>query len=378
MSSLDRFDICIVGAGVIGLAAAYEIAREYRKQGLSIALLEQDASFGQHTSSRNSEVIHAGIYYAPNSLKAELCVQGKQLLYEHCIQFDIPHSRVGKLIVAKEAEIDSLERLNSNAIASGVSDLVFLDRAALKKLEPAIAADAALLSPSTGIIDSHSYMQSLLHGAQNLGVQYSPHTRVEQIAIVANGFRISCQIDERRNPQSYQFECERVINAAGLGAQSIARAIDGVSPESIPELYYCKGDYFDYKRRSPFSHLIYPLPEANTAGLGIHATIDMSSRLKFGPDTEYVEQITFEIDEDKAAAYSRQISSYFPAIKAEDLQPAYAGIRPKLAAPGESAADFVIQGSDTHGIRGLVQLFGIESPGLTASLAIAKRIAKIL
>ncbi len=376
MSGRDRFDICVVGAGVVGLAIAYEAAKQFNKQNVSIVLLEQEASFGQHISSRNSEVIHAGIYYTTDSLKAKLCVQGKELLYEHCERYNIPYRRIGKLIVAKHSEIDALGDLKRNAVNNGVLDLKFLDSAALKKLEPEIKADGALLSPSTGIIDSHSYMQSLLHLAQNLGVQYSPYSRVEKIEALANGFNISCQIDEQRNPQSYQFECGQVINAAGLGAQAIAQTIDAIPKSILPKLYYCKGDYFDYKRRNPFSHLIYPMPEPNEAGLGIHATMDMASQLKFGPDTEYVQELDFEIDGDKARTFAQRIASYFPAIKPDDLKPAYSGIRPKLVARGEVAADFEIQEYSEHGVQGLIQLFGLESPGLTASLAIAKNIVE--
>lgn len=376
MSNRDKFDICVVGAGVIGLATAYELARAAGNQSRSIVLLEQEASFGQHISARNSEVIHAGIYYAPDSLKARLCVDGKALLYEHCQRFEIPHRRVGKLIVAKEAEIEALHSLKSNAEANGVLDLEYLDRSRLRKLEPSVAADAALLSPSTGIIDSHSYMLSLLHLAQNLGVQYSPYSRVERIEALPDGFGVSCQIDEKRNPVSYRFNCTQLVNAAGLGAQSVAETIDALPKAAVPRLYYCKGDYFDYLGQNPFSHLIYPTPEPNGVGLGVHATMDMASRLRFGPDTEYIEQPAFTVDENKAETFAQRIVSYFPGIQPQALKPAYAGIRPKLAAPGETAADFLIQDSGAHGVPGLVQLFGMESPGLTASLAIAGNVSK--
>ena len=218
-------------------------------------------------------------------------------------------------------------------------------------------------------------MQSLLHLAENLGVQFSPYSRVEKIDAEADAFVVHCQLDENRNPERYQFDCQQLIIAAGLEAQSIAQSVSAVPENIIPKLHYCKGDYFDYRGRNPFSHLIYPMPEANTAGLGIHATMDMSSQLKFGPDTEYVENIDFEIDADKAKAFAKSISSYFPAIKAGDLKPAYSGIRPKLSGPGEVAADFEIQGESVHSVPGLIQLFGMESPGLTASLAIASHIA---
>ncbi|MDA0279944.1 MAG: NAD(P)/FAD-dependent oxidoreductase [Proteobacteria bacterium] len=371
MNSRDSFDICVIGAGVIGLAIAYELAKKYKNQDVSIVILERESSFGQHVSSRNSEVIHAGIYYPTGSLKAELCVAGKELLYSHCEQFGIAHQRIGKLIVAKNTESDALAQLKENAIANGVLDLQLLNKVELQKLEPHIEADIALHSPSTGIIDSHSYMQSLLHLAENLGVQFSPYSRVEKIDTDADAFVVHCQLDENRNPERYSFNCRQLINAAGLEAQSIAQSMSAIPKSTIPKLHYCKGDYFDYRRPNPFSHLIYPMPEANTIGLGIHATMDMSSQLKFGPDTEYVEKVDFEIDDNKTKSFAKSISSYFPAIQAADLKPAYSGIRPKLSGLGEAAADFEIQGESVHGLPGLIQLFGMESPGLTASLAIA-------
>jgi L-2-hydroxyglutarate oxidase LhgO len=375
MDSRDSFDICVIGAGVIGLAIAYELAKKYKNQDVSIVILERESSFGQHVSSRNSEVIHAGIYYPPDSLKAELCVTGRELLYSHCEQFGVAHQKIGKLIVARDTEADALAQLKETAIANGVLDLQLLDRAELQKLEPDIEADMALHSPSTGIIDSHGYMQSLLHLAQNLGVQFSPYSRVEKIDTDTDAFVVHCQLDENRSPEHYAFNCQQLINAAGLEAQSIAQSVSAIPKNTIPKLHYCKGDYFDYGKRNPFSHLIYPMPESNTIGLGIHATMDMSSQLKFGPDTEYVEKVDFDIDGNKAKAFAKNISSYFPAIKAGDLKPAYSGIRPKLSGPGEAAADFEIQGESVHGLPGLIQLFGMESPGLTASLAVARHVS---
>lgn len=376
MSNRDNFDICVIGAGVIGLAIAYELAKKYKNQKLSIVILEREASFGQHISSRNSEVIHAGIYYPTGSLKAGLCVTGKELLYSHCEQFDIPHQKIGKLIVAKNSEIDALTELKQKAVANGVLDLQLLNRAELQKLEPHIEADAALLSPSTGIIDSHSYMQSLLHLAENLGVYFSPYSRVEKIDTEGQAFVVYCQLNDNRGSEQYAFNCRQVINAAGLEAQAVAHTVTAVPKNTIPALYYCKGDYFDYRGNNPFSHLIYPMPEANTAGLGIHATMDMSSQLKFGPDTEYVDKIGFEIDGSKVKVFAKNISSYFPAIKPSDLKPAYSGVRPKLSGPGEAASDFEIQGQSVHGVTGLIQLFGMESPGLTASLAVGQYVAE--
>jgi len=375
MSSRDGFDICVIGAGVIGLAIAYELAKKYKNQDVSIVILERESSFGQHVSSRNSEVIHAGIYYPPGSLKAELCVMGRELLYSHCEQFGVAHQKTGKLIVAKGTEAHALAKVKENAIANGVLDLQLLDKVELQKLEPDIEADMALHSPSTGIIDSHGYMQSLLHQAENLGVLFSPYSRVEKIDTDADAFVVHCQLDENRSSEHYVFNCQQLINAAGLEAQLIAQSVSAIPKNTIPKLHYCKGDYFAYRRRNPFSHLIYPMPEANTTGLGIHATMDMSSQLKFGPDTEYIEKVDFRIDGNKAKAFAENISSYFPGIDAADLKPAYSGIRPKLSGPGEAAADFEIQEESVHGLSGLIQLFGMESPGLTASLAIARHIS---
>lgn len=375
MSSRDNYDICVIGAGVIGLAIAYELAKKYKNQDISILILERESSFGQHISSRNSEVIHAGIYYPKGSLKAELCVSGNKLLYSHCEEFGIPHQRIGKLIVAKYSEVDALEQLRQKAVVNGVLDLQLLNREQLQKLEPLIDADIALHSPSTGIIDSHSYMQSLLHLAENLGVQFSPYSRVDKIDTKGDTFLIHCQLDHNRSSERYQFNCQLIINSAGLEAQSIAHTVSTLPKNTIPKLHYCKGDYFDYRGRNPFSHLIYPIPEANTIGLGIHATMDMSSQLKFGPDTEYVKNIDYKIDSNKVDSFAKSISFYFPEIKVSDLKPAYSGVRPKLSGLGEPAVDFEIQGHSTHGIPGLIQLFGMESPGLTASLAIASHIA---
>lgn len=378
MSNRDSFDICIVGAGVVGLAIAYELAKRNTARSISIVILDQEASFGQHVSSRNSEVIHAGIYYPPESLKAKFCVPGKEMLYAYCEEFAVAHRKIGKLIVATSAEADALEELRNRALANGVQDLELLSAAKLRQLEPSVKADLAILSPSTGIIDSHDYMQSLLHQAQILGVQFSPLTRVERIRCEDDGFSVGCLLDEKRNPEKYRFHCRQLVNAAGLEAQALAGIIEGVASDSIPALHYCKGEYFDYRPRSPFRHLIYPMPESNTVGLGIHATLDMGGQLKFGPDTEYIDSIDYNIDPSKASQFADRIACYYPAIRPEDLKPAYSGIRPKLAAAGAPAADYVIQEKSEHGMVGLVQLFGMESPALTSSLAIARYVAERL
>ena len=375
---MDSFDICIVGAGAVGLAIAYQLSSSVNFRHRSIVILERESNFGQHSSSRNSEVIHAGIYYATDSLKAKLCVRGKQLLYEHCERFDIPYRRLGKLIVAQENDSTQLQSVARQAMANGVTDLRWLDQRELQATEPAICAETALFSPSSGIFDSHSYMLSLLHLAQNNGVQFAPHTTVRSIERETNQFKIYTTIGTAGSAEPYQFHCRMLVNSAGLDAQSLAHKITGLAAESIPPLHLCKGDYFAYTGKSPFKSLVYPLPETNTQGLGIHTTLDLSAQLRFGPDTEYVEQIDYEIKASKATEFAAAVSRYFPAISADKLIPAYSGIRPKLTAAGEPAADFVIQKGEDFAMPGLIQLFGIESPGLTASLAIGEYVLSLL
>ena len=367
-----------MGAGAVGLAIAQRLSAspEFRK--LDILLLEQETNFGQHTSSRNSEVIHAGIYYPTDSLKAKLCVRGKQLLYSHCKQHDIPFKRLGKLILGEEKDIDQLQALKRKAEENGVMDLQFKDAKQLASMEPAVKSYTALFSPSTGIIDSHSYMQNLLHRAQNAGVQFSPRTRVDSLQPLARGFLVDTTIDASNSPESYQFECSCLINSAGLYAQSLAGKIMGTTLEGIPQLHLCKGDYFNYTGRNPFTHLIYPMPKPNAPGLGVHATLDLSGQLRFGPDTTYVEEINYDIDSSKAELFARAIAEYFPAITQQELVPAYAGIRPKLTSLNQPAADFSIQDSTVSGLKGLIQLFGMESPGLTSSLAIGEYLVELV
>ena len=371
---MDEFDICIAGAGVIGLAICKQLSTHPSFAGRSILLLDQENNFGQHTSSRNSEVIHAGIYYQSGSLKSQLCVEGKQLLYEYCLAHQVPHKKIQKLIVAQKYDENALSALAQKAEANGVFDLQIIEGKKLQELEPSVKGEAALLSPSTGIIDSHGYMQSLLHVAQANGAEFYPKTRIEKVEPMQTGFKVHTLIEEETNPQHYEFFCRKFINSCGLYAQDLAKRIDGLNPKHIPELHLCKGDYFSYSGKNPFTHLIYPMPEKNESGLGIHATIDMGSQLRFGPDAEYVDLIDYGINPNKADILAASIRRYFPAIRAEDLTPSYSGIRPKLAAFGEAAADFTIQSWKEHGIEGLVQLFGMESPGLTSSLAVANHV----
>lgn len=362
----------------MGLAIAHRLSEtpEFRK--LNILLLEMENSFGQHTSSRNSEVLHAGIYYPTNSLKAKLCLKGINLLYSHCEKFDLPFRRLGKLIVGGEKDLSQLQALKLKAEENGVMDLQWKDAKQLASMEPAVDADLALFSPSTGIIDSHAYMQNLLHLAQNHGVQYSPRTKVESLDPLHQGFVVHTVIDQANKPETYRFECRCLINSAGLFSQALAQKITGIKPDQIPQLHLCKGDYFNYTGKKPFQHLIYPMPEANTTGLGIHSTLDMSNQLRFGPDINYVNEINYDIDASKARIFAQAITKYFPAISEQQLSPAYSGIRPKLVGPGQPPADFSIQDSSNTGMKGLVQLFGMESPALTSSLAIGEYVTDMV
>lgn len=368
---MDRFSVCIVGAGVIGLAIAERLSRSRLINADEIVLLEQASSYGQMTSSRNSEVIHAGIYYPPNSLKAKFCIEGKARLYAFCDTYQIPYKRIGKCIVSKSDNQNSLEKIQQNAETNGVRDLMLWGKERITIEEPAVSATSALFSPSTGIVDSHEFMQSLYHLATNAGVLFSTNTRVLEISSTSSSFLIDTEILGGPKPESYKFASDMVINCAGLASQSVAKRIEGVIPSSIPQLHLCKGDYFNYSKPNPFNRLIYPVPEPNTIGLGIHSTQDLSGQLRFGPDTEYISDIKYDIDSGKSMLFAKAIHDYFPAIDPQHLRPAYSGIRPKLNGPGTPAADFQIQTVKEHGVENLIQLFGIESPGLTASLAIA-------
>jgi L-2-hydroxyglutarate oxidase LhgO len=363
---MDSIDTLIIGAGALGLACAARLARP----GQSTLIVEAESLIGSHSSSRNSEVIHAGLYYPPGSLKAELCLEGRERLYTWCRTHQVAHRQLGKLLVAVEsAEIARLEQLHENAEACGVHDLQRLTQAQLQELEPAVRGSCALLSPSTGIIDSHAYLQSLLAAAENRGAQLVLHTRVEHLRHDGEGWVAS----GNSSGEPFQLRAQRVVNAGGLFAQQLANQTEGL--QDVPPLHLCQGRYFSYSGRTPFHHLIYPMPEANTAGLGIHATLDLGGQVRFGPDTRYLTQIDYRVDENLREPFANAIRRYFPELDSARLVPGYSGIRAKLAGPGEPPADFLIQTVNDHGLQGLVNLFGIESPGLTASLAIAERVA---
>ena len=361
----------IIGAGAIGLACAARLAAP----GRSLLVCEREGLIGSHASSRNSEVMHAGIYYAPGSLKAELCIEGRQRLLAWCERYQVAQHPVGKLLVAIEpAEQLRLEQLLSNAQACGVNSLQPLDALQMSALEPALQASAGLLSPDSGIIDSHAFLQSLLACAERNGAQLVLHTGIQHMQRSAHGWLVEGHsLGER-----FALEAASVINAGGLFAQQLAGHTEGLRPELIPQLHLCQGRYFSYSGRSPFSRLIYPMPEANNAGLGIHATLDLAGQLRFGPDVRYLQQLDYAMDDSQRESFAAAIRRYFPALEAQRLQPAYSGVRAKLSGPREPPADFVIQSSNTHGLPGLINLFGIESPGLTASLAIAERVAAAL
>jgi L-2-hydroxyglutarate oxidase LhgO len=366
---MERIDCAIIGAGVVGLA----VARELAARGREVLILESESAFGSGISARNSEVIHAGIYYPAGSLKARLCVAGRHLLYAYCAERGIAHRRCGKLIVAaSDAQCAELEGIAARARVNGVDDLQPLSREAARALEPALECRAALLSPSTGIIDSHALMLSLLGDAERDGAVLALQTRVQGGRIDSDGMVLA--IDSGGEHSELRARC--VVNCAGLGAQAFATALHGLPPAAVPPLHYAKGNYYALAGRAPFSRLIYPVPEA--AGLGVHLTLDLGGQARFGPDVEWIDRIDYAVDPRRADSFYAEVRRYWPQLPDDALQPAYAGIRPKLHAPGEAARDFLVAGPEQHGVPGLVNFFGIESPGLTASLALAAHAAELL
>ncbi len=362
-------DCVVIGAGVVGLA----VGRALALQGREVLIVDAAEAIGTGTSSRNSEVIHAGIYYPAGSLKAELCVRGKQLLYDYCAERGIGHQRLGKLIVATEpGQERQLAKIAAHAQSNGVNDLERLGAEQARQLEPALRCTAALRSPSTGIVDSHGLMLALLGDAENAGAQSVFHTPLLSGRVrPEGGFDL-----QFGGADAMALSCAMLVNASGIHAPTLARRIDGIPTDSIPPVYLCKGSYFTLAGRAPFSHLIYPVPQA--AGLGVHLTLDLGGQAKFGPDTEWVEREDYTLDPARAEVFYAAVRSYWPALPDGALAPGYTGIRPKISAPHEAAADFVIAGPAVHGVPGLVNLFGIESPGLTASLAIGERVASAL
>ena len=360
---MDEVDAVVVGAGVVGLA----VARELSLAGREVLILEAAARFGTGASARNSEVIHAGIYYPPGSLKARLCVGGREQLYGFCAERGIPHRRCGKLIVAAtEDELAGLARIAAAAHANGV-ELSRLERAAARALEPQLCCAAALQSPLTGIIDSQAYMLALLAEAQSHGAQLACGSAITQMVLEEAGILIGV------NGADCAVRARALVNCAGVQAPAVARLMEGLAPSHIPVAYFAKGNYFALKGRSPFERLIYPLPQAD--GLGIHLTLDLAGRARFGPDVQWIENCDYAVDAGRAAAFYAAIRRYWPALEDGALEPSYAGVRPRISGPGEPLADFRIDDARRHGVPGLINLFGIESPGLTASLAIAGEVA---
>jgi L-2-hydroxyglutarate oxidase LhgO len=358
---VERLDAVVIGAGVVGLA----VARALAMAGREVVILDAEDAIGTHTSSRNSEVIHAGIYYPKGSLKAVSCVRGRQLLYEYCVSHGVPHKRCGKLIVAADdSQLDELKSIQQKAHANGATDVVWMTREQALALEPELRCVAALYSPSTGIIDSHALMLAYLGDAEAHGAMLALKSPL--LGGDASGDGIVVHVG---GAEAMTLQADIVVNSAGLKAPTVAASIEGMPKAAIPPEFYAKGNYYSLTQSSPFSRLVYPIPEPG--GLGVHVTLDMGGQARFGPDVEWVERIGYDVDPRRADRFYAAIRRYWPGLPDGALAPGYSGIRPKTAGRGEPAPDFEIQGPRAHGVRGLVNLFGIESPGLTASLALA-------
>ena len=357
---MESIDTLIVGGGVTGLAVAAELAAA----GVSVGIAERHPRFGLETTTHNSGVIHAGIYYPKGSLKARACVEGKQLLYAYCAEHGVPHRRCGKLIVATDpAQLEELNAIRAKAHANGVTDVDWIAKEEVARMEPELFCVGALHSPSTGIIDSHALMLAYLGDAEDRGAMLALKSPYQRATVRSDGFELQAEGSE-------PIHCSVLINSAGLRAPSVAKAMQGYRAELAPGEFYAKGNYYSLTRRSPFSRLVYPVPEPG--GLGVHVTLDMGGQARFGPDVEWVDRIGYEVDPRRSERFYAAIRRYWPGLPDGALAPGYAGIRPKTAGPKDPAPDFEIQGPRKHGVTGLVHLFGIESPGLTASLALAR------
>ena len=370
---MDQVDAVVVGAGVVGLA----IARALALRGLETVLVEQDDGIGTQTSSRNSEVIHAGLYYPPGTLKARLCARGRDLLYAYCADNGIPHRRCGKLLVATHAaQLAGLHDIEMNAQANGVLDLRRLTAAEVHDLEPAVFSAGGLLSPSTGIIDSHALMLSLQGDLERAGGVLVLRSPVLELRSEA-----AHHVVQVGGEEPAQLGARLLVNAAGLWAPALAARFSALDARHIPKPHFAKGSYFSLTGRAPFSRLIYPLPEPG--GLGVHLTLDLAGQARFGPDVEWLatdspDGLDYRVNPARRAAFETAIRRFWPTMPESALEPAYAGVRPKLTGPFAPAADFMLQGPREHGIAGLLNLFGIESPGLTANLAIAEEVLNLL
>jgi len=369
---MEKIDITIVGAGVVGLAVARELSKTYK----DIMVIEQESSFGQGISSRNSEVIHAGIYYPKESLKTKTCIEGRYLLYEFCSRNNIPHKKIGKLIVAiAQNEVKDLENLLKRGLDNGVTDLSFLSKNKLNSLEPQVEAKAAVYSPSTGILDSHSLMKNLVRAFESRNGHIAYNTKLIGIDKVKDEYKL--RVEDKREG-IFEFTTRILINSAGLSSDKVAAMVGLVEDEY--KLKYCKGDYFRVKNTKAqfISRLVYPVPLEGRAGLGIHAILDLGGGLRLGPDDEYIDKIDYNIDESKRGIFYESVRKSLPFIQLEDLTPDMAGIRPKLQGPEDGFRDFIIKDESSHGLSGFINLIGIESPGLTACLSIARIVKEIV
>lgn len=370
---MESVDVVVIGAGVVGLA----VARALAQAGREVVVLEREAAIGTGVSSRNSEVIHAGLYYTPGSLKARLCVRGKELLYDFCDSHGVAHRRCGKLVVATDAaQLDGLHAIARRAEANGVP-VEWLDGAAARALEPALSCRAALLSPSTGIVDSHGLMLALQGDLERAGGLVALASRVEAITSGADGLRVQVVSDG----ETTELLARVVVNAAGLHACDVAANTRGLDARHVPRAHYAKGSYFSLAGRAPFSRLIYPAPQ--DAWLGVHLTLDLGGQAKFGPDLQWLDvndpqAIDYRVEPQRADSFYAEVRRYWPDLPDGALQPSYSGVRPKIHGPGEPAPDFRIDGPAVHGVPGLVNLLGIESPGLTSALAISEHVAALL
>ena len=365
----ESLDVVVVGAGVIGLA----VARQLAQAGRSVLVLEHNARIGEETSSRNSEVIHAGIYYPTNSTKAALCVRGKELLYSYCDENGIPYRRCGKLMIALDAsQGERLSAMLAQGRINGVNDLEPLSATEAAELEPAVRCVSAAFSPSTGILDTHSFMLALHGDLEAAGGSVAFLSDCRGGAVKDDGIHLAVVSGN----EELTIRANAVVNAAGLRATQLADAINGLGAHYVPRTRYAKGTYFVLQQKSPFTHLVYPMPDG--AWLGIHVTLDMGGQTRFGPNQEWIEKIDYKVNTGLTESFYEAIQRYWPTIPAGSLTPGYVGVRPKIVGPGEAPGDFIIQGSEKHGIDGLINLFGIESPGLTSSLAIGEEVARLL
>lgn len=367
---MDDFDGIVIGAGVVGLAVARGLAR----RGCRVLITEAAARHGTGVSSRNSEVIHAGLHYPAGSLKARLCVRGRELLYDYCQTRGVAHRQLGKWIVATDVDqVGELDLIAAIAHGNGASEVAPLSQAAIRAGEPELRAVAALASPRTGIVDSQGLMLALLGDAEDAGAILATRSRfIGSTPQPDGGHLLRLAIGDGPNADQHRLACRWLINCAGLDAPAVAARIEGLAAAAVPQARYAKGHYFSLAGRAPFSRLIYPVPEPG--GLGVHLTLDLGGQARFGPDVEWVETPSYDVPVARAARFYPVIRRYWPQLADGALQPAYAGVRPKLSGPGEPAADFRIVGPESHGLDGVITLFGIESPGLTAALAIAEQV----